>query len=84
MPASRRIPPLALVLGLQVLAGCGGKPDAAPPAAQASAAVGSDLTPFQLEHGIGPITEPVQLGPLDKTMAEAGEQIFTAKCSACH
>jgi mono/diheme cytochrome c family protein len=26
----------------------------------------------------------VELGPLDKEMAEDGEKLFTAKCSACH
>jgi mono/diheme cytochrome c family protein len=80
-----RLPaPLALALGLLALTACGGKPDAAPPAAQAAAAVGSDLTPFQLEHGIGPVTEAIQLGPVDEEMAEDGEKLFTAKCSACH
>lgn len=80
-----RLPaPLALALGLLALTACGGKPDAAPPAAQAPAAPGSDLTPFQLEHGIGPVTEAIQLGPVDEEMAEDGEKIFTAKCSACH
>lgn len=84
MPGLRLPAPLALALGLLALTACGGKPDAAPPAAQAPATVGSDLTPFQLEHGIGPVTEAIQLGPVNEDMAEDGEKIFTAKCSACH
>jgi mono/diheme cytochrome c family protein len=64
--------------------GCGAK-DAAPPAPPAAAAVaGGDLTPFQLEHGIGPITEVLNLGPVSHEMAEAGEKLFETKCSACH
>ena len=66
-----------------VLAACGAKEPAPPPAGSTSA-VGADLTPFQLEHGIGPITTPVTLGPLDSKMAHEGKELFTAKCSACH
>jgi mono/diheme cytochrome c family protein len=72
-----------LLLLLTATACGGGKSEQAVPAAGA-AAVGSDLTPFQLEHGIGPITEVVQVGPIDHELAEKGEQLFTAKCSACH
>ncbi len=74
-----------LLVGLLAgVAGCGGK-DAAPPAPPAAASgTGSDLTPFQLEHGIGPITEVLTLGPVDEELAEAGEKLFETKCSACH
>jgi mono/diheme cytochrome c family protein len=65
-----------------MLIACGGKSEPAPP--PAGAAAGSELTPFQLEHGIGPVTEVVTLGPLDKAMAEQGEKLFEVKCSACH
>jgi len=51
----------------------------------ASASASPDgLTPFQLEHGIGPITEPVQVDGVDKAMAQAGHELFEHKCSACH
>ncbi|MDH5282637.1 MAG: cytochrome c, partial [Gemmatimonadota bacterium] len=47
-----------------------------------------ELTAFQLEHGIGPVTEPITLGALDdeetKEMAEEGKKAFEAKCAACH
>lgn len=75
---ARRIP---LVLAALVFIGCGGKSEQAPPPA---AAAGSDLTPFQLEHGIGPVTEVVSLGPVDKAMAEQGQKLFEVKCGACH
>jgi len=43
------------------------------------------LTAFQLKNGIGPITEEVKVGPVDKALAAQGEKLFTAKgCTACH
>jgi cytochrome c len=72
------IPALALLF-----AGCGGdKTEQAPASAAPPASEG--LTAFQMEHGIGPVTEPVTLGPLDQAMADEGGQIFQGKCSACH
>lgn len=54
-------------------------------ATPASASTSPDgLTPFQLEHGIGPITEPVQVDAVDKGMAKAGHELFEHKCAACH
>jgi len=73
-------------LVLLVLAGtaCGGG-DAAPASnAAPAAAAGADLTPFELENGIGPITESVTLGPVDQAMADQGKALFEVKCSACH
>jgi cytochrome c len=46
---------------------------------------GEGLTAFQLKNGIGPITEEVKVGPVDKALAAQGEKLFTAKgCTACH
>ncbi len=81
-------PRLSLALAALLLcSACGGSETPAPPstsAAASAAATGSDLTPFQLENGIGPVTEAITLGPIDKGMADAGKQIFESKCSACH
>lgn len=33
--------------------------------------------------GVGKFTS-VEIGPIDKAMAEKGEAIFTSKCAACH
>ena len=67
------------------LAACGGGEKAPPPSdAAPAAAAGSDLTPFQLENGIGPITEAITLGPVNEEQAEEGKTQFEAKCSACH
>jgi cytochrome c551/c552 len=65
-------------------------PEASSSSAPAGAAVApatapGGLTPFQLEHGIGPITSPVTLsGGINKTMATKGAKVFEEKCSACH
>ncbi len=42
------------------------------------------LTDFEMENGIGPVKEKLQLGAIDNALAKKGEDIFTAKCSACH
>ena len=74
--------PVALLLG----ACSRGSEQADAPAATAAqpAAGGATLTAFQLEHGIGPVTEAVTLGALDPAMAARGKAMFEAKCSACH
>jgi cytochrome c len=78
---TRRV--LAIVAAL-ALAGCG-KGEPARPAAAAPAAAGAgDLTPFEQEHGIGPVKEVVVLGALDRSLADSGGKVFAAKCTACH
>ncbi|HEX6308328.1 MAG TPA: cytochrome c [Longimicrobiales bacterium] len=72
-----------------LLSGCGAAEEEAgaepaPAPASAPAAAGGELSAFELEHGIGPVKEPVQLGELDEDLAEAGEQVFNLKCMACH
>lgn len=37
-----------------------------------------------MTHGIGPVTEPVEIGPLDEELAKQGQVIFDMKCLACH
>ena len=76
---------LLLLFPLLLAVACGGKSDdtgagTGTPAAGASA----ELTPFQLKNGIGPVTQEVTLAPVDKAMAEQGEQVFEAKCAGCH
>lgn len=63
---------------------CGGSKSPATDGAPAASASASDLSPFELEHGIGPVKAPVTLGPLDKGLEEKGEDVFKAKCTACH
>ncbi len=80
LPASLRLGTLAVAF----LLGCSGKADAPAPAAAAPTATPAGLTPFQQEHGIGPVTEVVTLGPVDAALASAGKATFDSKCSACH
>lgn len=66
------------------LAACGG--DKSPSSsADAGAADGPPpLTPFQQENGVGPITQVIPTGPIDKAMAERGEKTFQTTCTGCH
>lgn len=81
-----------LTLGLVLsVSACGGGGDAGgdsggsagAPSAQ-TAEPASDLTEWELENGIGPFTEKVELGQIDPALVVTGEEIFTLKCSACH
>jgi cytochrome c len=42
------------------------------------------LTTFEEQHGIGPITADIQLGPVDQAKAALGAEIFKTKCMTCH
>ena len=44
----------------------------------------SELSAFQLEHGIGPVVEPITLGELNMEWVDKGRQIFEMKCEMCH
>lgn len=76
------------LLGLIALLGCGGGKEApgtgGAPAQGAAAAPAGGLTAFQMENGIGPLTTAITVGPINKEMAEQGQKLFEAKCSACH
>lgn len=43
------------------------------------------LTDFELEHGIGPITERVNIGDeIDDDLLTKGRNIYEMKCEMCH
>lgn len=79
-----------LVLLPTALVACGGgKADTGGAASTTTTSSGAapaagGLSDFELEHGIGPVTEEVTLGPLDAALAKQGEAVFEGKCSACH
>lgn len=66
------------------VSGCGG--------AESESATESDdqttevsLSEFELENGIGPITEPMEIDDeIDQEMVERGREIYEMKCAACH
>ena len=90
----RRVPALVCAAAIAMAAAACGKAatESVPPTTASSAASTAStasapdgLTPFQVEHGIGPITEAVRLpATVDKQMAEKGEEVFEQKCAACH
>lgn len=44
-----------------------------------------ELSAFELEHGIGPVTEPLNIGDdIDMDLADQGQTIFEMNCTACH
>jgi len=44
----------------------------------------SELSAFELENGIGPVKEKIELGALDQALADKGKAVFEVKCSMCH
>jgi mono/diheme cytochrome c family protein len=70
-------------ISLLLIAGCG-SPDNDKPSSSAEQAPGSEFTAFELEHGIGPITEEITISTSDLEKIEKGRQIFDSKCNACH
>ena len=82
MQESRTYMHLALSLTMLLfLSACGGNQTDSSSATSSSE---SGLTDFQLEHGIGPVTEVLTLATIDETLADSGEASFTMKCAACH
>lgn len=69
---------------LLLLIACGEKPPAPAASAATPAAATSDLTPFQVAHGIGPVTEPIELEPVDAHEAEEGKELYDERCASCH
>jgi mono/diheme cytochrome c family protein len=63
--------------------GCGGG-DSETKAKPAGQTQEGELTAWELENGIGPIKEKIELEPIDKSLAEKGSNVFEAKCTACH
>ena len=63
---------------------CGGEETSDQRSTQASEAE-QELTDFEMEHGIGPVTERVQVDDeLDYEMIEIGRNIYETKCEMCH
>jgi mono/diheme cytochrome c family protein len=73
------------LLTTTLLAACGGaKADNSPAASPPAASADAGLTPFQLENGIGPVTEAITLAAVNHEKVEAGKKTFEGKCMACH
>ncbi len=72
--------PACLIIGA-LLAGCGSEETLTEREARW---VEGKLTSFEYEHGIGPVTEEPELGPIDPVLAEKGKELFIQKCATCH
>ena len=53
-------------------------------ASDATQPAAGGLSAFETEHGVGPVTAPVELGAIDGDLAHEGQEVFESKCSACH
>lgn len=83
-----RISILTIIAGLALLLfaqSCGGgESNQQSQNVEQQSASDSGLSDFELEHGIGPVTEVVELGELDPELAAEGKAVYEAKCTACH
>jgi cytochrome c len=77
------MPAAALLVAVYLASNGCSKGTETPEARQARLEAGN-LTDFEIENGIGPITEPVLVSALDPQMAGHGQAIFKDKCVACH
>ncbi len=59
--------------------------DSARQAEQATEQKENGLTEFELEHGIGPITERIDIDDeIDQELVTRGRNIYEMKCEMCH
>lgn len=73
-----------LVISLTLFLGCGGGSETGNNKSPSAEKESSGLTEFEQKNGIGPVTEKIELGEIDKALAKKGEGMFETKCSACH
>lgn len=70
-----------------VLISCGGdeqKPADFSKTKSVNSDISGGLTEFELENGVGPVKQKLELGPIDPKLVKKGEEIFNTKCIACH
>lgn len=73
---------LALLTLIAFVVGCSSAPET-DAERQARWAAGN-LNSWETEHGIGPVTEDIQLAAVDPARAASGLDIFVKKCATCH
>lgn len=72
---------LLLVIMALIYTGCGNGEEREPADTRDEA---PELTEFELDHGIGPVTERLDIGDLNVERARRGAEIFDLRCTACH
>ncbi len=79
---SRAVIILASLVGCCIIGGCSSSPET--DAERQARWAHGNLTEWETENGIGPISADVQLSAIDAAMAEQGRQHFAQKCATCH
>lgn len=74
---------LAVIVAFATSCGSDGKKDNKNAKPQEDAKAEPIVVDPMQDKGIGPV-KSITLGEIDQTMADAGKEIFKAKCSACH
>lgn len=72
---------IKLLTIILLLISCGGEKKAEQEAKPANP---NGLTDFEMENGIGPVKEKIQLGEIDPVKVAAGEKIYSSLCAPCH
>ncbi len=91
----RSVLTLAVLVAGLVIWNCGGSQEPGSAAAEAEPAGTTEQVATENQQpaeatppndlGVGPITEPMQIPEtIDEQLAQKGEEIFKAKCTACH
>ncbi|MDZ7657738.1 cytochrome c [Fodinibius sp.] len=72
-----------IILTMLLFAACGGSGEKNESEASAEKEE-QKLTDFEMEHGIGPVDEEIEIGEIDPELAKEGMRVFDMKCGACH
>jgi hypothetical protein len=76
---------IASILLLALLwAGCGSGDESTDPSGGSASSGSTELTDFEMEHGIGPVTDRLDIGGIDLERAQRGADFFDSRCASCH
>jgi cytochrome c5 len=75
---------LTVFLIIAVFQACGGDSSGSASNSANTPEAKQELTAFELEHGIGPVTERITMGPISEELVNKGRTIYEMKCEACH
>lgn len=82
---------ILFALSILIISGCGNNEGQDPANFSNTKTVGANtntgagnLSSFEMEHGIGPVKQIMELSAVDMKMVKLGEDIFSSKCASCH
>ncbi|MCR9132414.1 MAG: cytochrome c [bacterium] len=73
-----------LILGLLITSACSGSEEEKDAQGTAATEATADPGDWTTNKGIGPVSTISFAAEIDQPLADKGQSIFTAKCSACH